>query len=234
MKEILYKVSLESNKFLKEKLVELKSLNVDVIEGHNEEMQNHVKSLLNEIVAKFGNQVLILRIAKIIKFLYENTVKYLKIKHKNNTSKAKDGQHSLKDELFVKAREEIMKSLETIMLDDNLKAFWINVSECVYIINERLSKSWDVQNILNVNVRPIIESFFIIHKILNDEEYAEYTKAQIKSDTKTVVADVVPNEEIDLEELEQPPNLGRGFSEMRNKKLEPNEVFAFIARKIKE
>ena len=233
MKEILYKVSLESNKFLKEKLAELKSLNVDVIEAHNEEMQNNIKSLLNEIVAKFGNQVLILRIAKIIKFLYENTVKYLKIKHKNNTSKTKDSQYSLKDELFVKAREEIMKSLETIMLDDNLKAFWINVSECVYIINERLSKSWDVQNILNVNVRPIIESFFIIHKILNDEEYAEYTKAQTKSDTKTVVGDVVPNEEIDLEELMQPPSLGRGFSEMRNKKLEPNEVFAFICEKNK-
>jgi len=245
MKEILYKVSLESNRFLQQKLVELKNMGNQGVEHYDEQMQNKLKSLLNEVVTKFGNQVLILRIAKIIRFLYENTVKYLKAKQKYESSrnKGKDKEEkpqrkgSLKDELFVKAREEIIKSLETIMLDDNLKAFWINVSECVHLINDKLSKSWDVQNLLNINVRPIIESFFIIHKILNDEEYTEVAKAAVpgKPANKAAIAQVVTgDDDVDTVELSLAPKLGRGFSEMRDRKLDPNEIFAFICEKNKK
>jgi len=243
MKEILYKVSLESNKFLQEKLLIFKGISGQPLEN-DEQTQNKLKSLLNEVVSKFKNQLLIRRIAKIIKFLYENTVKYLKAKQKYEQSKASKNKDkkteeapqrkgSLKDELFVKAREEIIKSLESIMLDDNLKTFWINVSECVHVINEKLSKSWDVQNLLNANVKPIIESFFIIHKILNDEEYIEFTKGATKP--KATLSTVVSNEEdIDLLELEKAPVLGRGFSEVRDIKMDTNEMFTFICEKNKK
>jgi len=244
MKEILYKVSLESNKFLQEKLLIFKAISGQPME-QDEQTLNKLKSLLNEVVSKFKNQLLIRRIAKIIQFLYENTVKYLKVKQKYDLLKAGKNKGkekaeeapqrkgSLKDELFVKAREEIIKSLETIMLDDNLKTFWINVSECVHVINEKLSNSWDVQNLLNANVKPIIESFFIIHKILNDEEYTEYSKAANKP--KASVSTVVANDEdIDLLELEKAPVLGRGFSEVRATKLDPNEMFNFICEKNKK
>ena len=245
MKEILYKVSLESNRFLQQKLVELKGMGSQSVENYDEQMQNKLKSLLNEVVTKFGNQVLILRIAKIIRFLYENTVKYLKAKQKYESSRNKGKKEdeakpqrkgSLKDELFVKAREEIIKSLETIMLDDNLKVFWINVSECVHLINERLSKSWDVQNLLNINVRPIIESFFIIHKILNDEEYTEVSKVVpgVKPNKAAIAQVVAGDEDVDTIELSVAPKLGRGFSEMRDRKLDPNEIFAFICEKNKK
>jgi len=240
MKNIMYKVSLESNKFLEHKLVEIKVLMEKENIQHDEATSNRLRDLLNEIVGKFGNQLPILTITKIIKDLYENTVKYIKDKtnyekrkQRAQKDQPKEGEapkrkESLKDEIFHKTKEQIIHSLESIMLDENLNVFWINVSEVVYYINEKLAHNLDIQNLLNSKVRPIIESFFIIHKILNDEEYTEY-----KAQTTKVKASIAEFATDDTAELEQ-PDPTRGFSDMKGKKVSPNELFTFMCEKNKK
>mmetsp|Transcript_6114 Transcript_6114/g.5467 ORF Transcript_6114/g.5467 Transcript_6114/m.5467 type:complete len:330 (+) Transcript_6114:2115-3104(+) len=172
MKDIMYNVSLETNKFLGQKLSEFKEIRTNIkSEG---QFTDDARELLNQILSKIRNQLPILRIAKIIYYLYDNTVKYLKDKFAYDTRQAKKtknkkdgdkegsiqdqskrsrkGSQSLTDELFQNTKEGIINNLQRIMLDDNLNLFWLNTSEIVELVNDKIGKNWDIQNLFNTRV----------------------------------------------------------------------------------
>mmetsp|Transcript_22326 Transcript_22326/g.19199 ORF Transcript_22326/g.19199 Transcript_22326/m.19199 type:complete len:449 (-) Transcript_22326:408-1754(-) len=127
------------------------------------------------------------------------------------------------------------------MLDDNLNMFWINVSELVFLINDSIIGNWDLQNLLNIKVRPIIESFFIIHKIIDDEEYNELRNQPNKmANIKVTLAEFKGDEEDDdnlFADVGISKNIGSMSPTKEQKttqKMTLDQLFNFICEKNKK
>jgi E3 ubiquitin-protein ligase HUWE1 len=190
---------------------------------------------IGKVMTSFGNEKMFLRISKIVKNLFENSIKDLKAreqqKNKNKTkddSKKVKRKESLQEEILLKTKEEIIKNLENIILDENLNHFWLNMSEYVSLLYEKYPA---LTNTLNHRVRPIIESFFIMHKILNDEEYTSIDLSKSSSHKHRAEVSKFQEEEDMLPEIE----LTKTFSAIKSTVAKtPAQMFAFMCDKNKK
>lgn len=70
--------------------------------------------------------------------------------------------------------EEIRKSFHDLLLsDDILNNLWLNITEFLSLLNEWFQDTHNLLNPITQKLQPILESFFIMYKILSEEEYPE-------------------------------------------------------------
>ena len=145
------------------------------------------ESLINRLETEIEEENKIYRIFKIIKKLFEKCLqksmpKKTEEKSEAQTEKTHPASGIIEEEKSAKSpskepvdsanntNSELRKTFKILISDKALNNVWINVTELLILINEVCPKSINLSNPIIHKMTPIIECFFIIYRILNDEE----------------------------------------------------------------
>eukprot|EP01017_Pseudomicrothorax_dubius_P009141 TRINITY_DN1305_c0_g1_i2.p1 TRINITY_DN1305_c0_g1~~TRINITY_DN1305_c0_g1_i2.p1 ORF type:complete len:568 (+),score=175.51 TRINITY_DN1305_c0_g1_i2:66-1769(+) len=132
-------------------------------------------------------------------------------------------------ELMKKAKEEINRSFQDLLLDEELNNFWINVIELVTILNDHFPSALTAHSPIFARLQPILESFLIIYKIFNEEEVVEDRRHRV-----TVRRDTAPKKAISkIANVDLVENQGEQPSvlSIRDLKLEINDLFRVMVER---
>lgn len=141
-------------------------------------------------------------------------------KKEEEEEEKKDPKAKEEENQVTQAKEGIVSSLNNIIKDENLTKLWINLTELLNLTQDYFPNDADINNALSVRLRPIIESFFIIHKILH-EEAGEKSDKQDKNLRKVSISQLV-------DEIAEQPTLGKSYSAIKKYKFEPDDMFHFM------
>lgn len=197
MKCLLLGICQKMNGSLEENLQALRKLNLN----KEATLKDSEESVINKLETEVEEEHKIYRIFKIIKKLFEKCLLKAKKSTKNvanleekdkpennptieleeeklntNTNININTNNLSNNELL---NAELRKIFHILISDRALNNVWINVTELLILINEVCPKSINLSNPIIHKMTPIIESFFIIYRILNDEDASfEYHSRQ--------------------------------------------------------
>jgi len=182
MKFLLLGICEKMNGSLEENLIALRKISQNLEISGKETEEN----LINRLETEIEEEHKIYRIFKIIKKLFEKCLMKSNPKkpsesidpNKENPSSSiieeekdqKNPKSPLKESLENSNNAELRKTFKILISDKALNNVWINVTELLILINEVCPKSINLSNPIIHKMTPIIECFFIIYRILNDEE----------------------------------------------------------------
>lgn len=121
----------------------------------------------------------------------------------------------------------------SLMKDENLRNLWLNICESVNYLEEIFRESKKVMKPAIEGMKPLIESFFIMYKILCDDEMIEnikmfYKKTKTKDTTGKKIASLkVAGAEEDLEQ----DILNQTFAELRSTDLGIDQLLLIMCEK---
>lgn len=119
----------------------------------------------------------------------------------------------------------------SLMKDENLRNLWLNICESVNYLEEIFRDSKKVMKPAINGMKPLIESFFIMYKILCDDEMIEKIKQiykNTKSKNKKKIASL--KRTITKEEIES-DLLNLTFAELRSTELGIDELLLIMCEK---
>lgn len=145
------------------------------------------------------------------------------------TSPSKQEKQEKQDKMTAQVRSKFM----SLMKDDNLRNLWLNICESVNYLDEIFRESKKVMKPAIEGMKPLIESFFIMYRILCDDEMIEnikmfYKKTKTKDSTVKKIATLkVAGFEEDLEQ----DILNQTFSQLRNTDLGIDQLLLIMCEK---
>ena len=255
------RASEEANKFIAAKLkiiAEIQKNRLTIGKENSESMTKESKSeeldrihsnLLSKLDSDLDNDIKLHKIFTIIRELFEQSLLELakSTKSKKEVNK-KEPSNSNSNDVSISKQSAVAKpidgqSLERIknlykeLFDDkSLNELWINITEFLTNLNELFANNWALLNPFNHNLQLIVESFFIIYKILNDDESYELLKKSKSAKNKEIGKKSILRGISTLIEKEQSNEnslLERSFSSIRETNLDANEMFLLMCEKNK-
>ena len=244
MKLILLGICEKMNFSLEENLVSLRKLRLNLENTLKETEEN----LINRLETEIEEEHKIYRIFKIIKKLFEKCL--IKSKKPEKSPLISEAQKSPfeeeKSEKSPKAQKptiseannlELRKTFNILISDRSLNNVWINVTELLILINEVCPLSINLSNPVIHKMTPIIECFFIIYRILNDEE-SSFATQHLKSShalRKYYARKTMPEISalIHNEVSQDPEDLDFGNFLNNREKLTFNDMFTIMCEKNK-
>ena len=245
LKNLMFDISKNSNKIIEDKKDFFKRVTSQSRKVSEEVTDVSIAASLYKSIQQLKHEDVFLRISKIIQKLYETSTDEMKWQlslkkpqqaakkpaegevKKGEEEEKKGGEEEKKEpvkeahELAIqKAKDDIVSSLNTIVMDENLTKLWINLTEFLNQTYDYFPNDHDINNSLGARLRPIIESFFIIHKILHDES-GDKSEGRSEGPRKISISNFVE------ENLDQ-PQLDKSYSAVRKFKLEPEQMFHFM------
>lgn len=159
---------------------------------------------------------------------------------KDNIRKSSNTKREEELNVFDKVKDQVRSRFETLLDDANLKKLWLNLIEVLnyigdHLLSSKASSSSQIQPMIT-EMQPLMESFFIIYKLLCDNDYLDKIKKNLlvvnrnqkKLDApKNQISNFVKDSEIveveDITELE--------FEELRQKQLSVDDMFLIMCQK---
>lgn len=181
------------------------------------------------------------RLLKVFRMIDQLFIKYFESEHKeslgdtNNCTEEADQQNKSKDDLEegptlgAKMRESVRMKFSTVLEDQTLKVFWVDLMELMDVIGQGGQKVISSYQPLVDRIQPLTECFFISFKILGDDEHL------IKRTTKKQ-----PRKKMSISEFElvgqsnsiETEMVQEGFE--RAHTLQMTEMFRLMCEKNKE
>mmetsp|Transcript_7014 Transcript_7014/g.6235 ORF Transcript_7014/g.6235 Transcript_7014/m.6235 type:complete len:315 (+) Transcript_7014:2386-3330(+) len=135
--------------------------------------------LLNEIESASDYNGKLQKILNIVEQLFEKALIETAKRRKGKSQEIKEmSANKMQNGDFIdsESREEVKSAFRDLFDNKELNSLWINVTEFLSLLNEIFATNSAVLGPLSHRLQPILESFFIIYKILNDDEAYEFHK----------------------------------------------------------
>jgi len=140
------------------------------------------------------------------------------------------------DAIDNQAREKVKDQFRELFEDGQLQALWINITEFLSSLNEIFANNWAILSPISHKLQPVLESFFIIYKILNDDEaYEIYRKGKVVKlrESRKQVNFGISRLLSEGEVHNNPGLLEENFQRLRQTKLDSNEMLHLMCEKNK-
>ena len=132
------------------------SSNLELLKRNRE--NGNFSEILNRIEEEIEGENRIFRIFRIIKMLFERCL---------ISNSGKGGEEK------QKINKEIRETFKTLIDDRGINEMWINLTELLTVLNTLYPDSVNLSNPIIHKTIPILESFFIIYRIMYDDESLE-------------------------------------------------------------
>ena len=206
--------------------------------------------LLSKLDLQIEAEIKLHKIFKIIREIFERSLQEASRlakrgrkaqEAKEATPQAKKGQTSSpvsKDAQMAdaenKAREYVKRSFNSLLFDETLNELWISITEFLNTLHEICAGNWSLVNPVAHKLQPVVESYFIIHKILNEDKSHEASKkSKLGKPTRKNVPAVAISQ-LATEEQEKGASLidkPTSYFKENKIKLDPDQMFALMSEK---
>ena len=211
----------------------LKSLNVHSNKEKDEVMMN----LLNRLDAETDYEIRLHKILRVIQELFEKSlIEFAKHQKKQNEETTEIAINKENEAIDSQQKEKVKDLFRYLFEDGQLQALWINITEFLSTLNEIFANNWAVLSPISHKLQPVLESFFIIYKILNDDEAYEIIKKGkvIKlQESKKPVNFGISKLASEGEASEHEKLLESSFQRIRQTKLDSNDMLYLMCEKNK-
>ena len=199
------------------------------------EKEQLLMNLLNRLDAETDYEIQLNKILKLIKELFEKSL--IEFGKRELSQEQKDiTTNKDSDAIDTQAREKVKDQFRELFEVGQLQSLWINITEFLSSLNEIFANNWAILSPISHKLQPVLESFFIIYKILNDDEaYEIYRKGKsvrLRESRKPVnfgISRLISEGEV----RDHPGLLEDSFQRLRQTKLDSNEMLSLMCEKNK-
>ena len=185
-----------------------------------------------------SDEMRLYKMFKMILNLYEKSLNRHKMSQESKKSSLKrvDSEASIKRTTTTdKIGSAVRERFEVLIRDKNLLGLWFNLCEVLNGLEEVFGKNEKIMEPAIDGIQPAIESFFIMYRILCDDEMIEKIRKKYQKGAQDLTKmPSISSLKMDEEESENTTKLLEApFSELRKQDLDGNDLLVIMCERNK-